>query len=244
MTIKRLFSRLLSAYGPQGWWPLISRSNIDGRDSRGYLPSSYDVPEPEAAFEIAVGAILTQNTSWINAERAVRNLSEAGRLSVSSLLSCEPEELSGWIRPAGYYNVKAKKLKRLSEFFQSLASPGKFYRTPGREELLSVWGVGPETADSILLYAFASPSFVIDAYTRRIVGRLGILSPDLPYEDMRQAFETKLAKDASVFNEFHALLVEHSKQHCTSKPDCSSCCLRSDCLYAQKDTFKTLRRLS
>lgn len=239
MTINLLFSKLLAAYGPQGWWPLISQSNLDGRDSRGYLPSSYGIPEPEDAFEIAVGAILTQNTSWINAERAVQNLSEAGRLSVPALLSCEPEELSELIRPAGYYNVKARKLKRLSEFFQSLASPSKLYRTPGREELLSVWGVGPETADSILLYAFAFPSFVIDAYTRRIVGRLGVLSPDLPYEDMRQAFETELAKDVPVFNEFHALLVEHAKRHCKSKPDCSFCCLSPECSLTQKDTLKT-----
>jgi endonuclease III related protein len=237
MTIKHLYTELFDAYGPQGWWPLISKAGVDGRDLRGYLPGFFGIPEPEAAFEIALGAILTQNTSWLNAERAVKKLMDMRLTSPNEILSIQTERLSELIRPAGYYNMKTKKLKMLAAFFQSLESSGRKYRSPAREKLLDVWGIGPETADSILLYAFGYPSFVIDAYTRRIVGRLGILSEDLPYDKIQQAFETELTNDVSVFNEFHALLVEHSKRNCRSKPNCSSCCLKKHCNWMKNNTI-------
>lgn len=203
-----LARRLLAAYGPQHWWPA------------------------DSAFEMMVGAVLTQNTAWRNVEQALGNLKRARLLSPERMEKLGVEELAALIRPAGYYNIKAKRLANLCYFIRQqggLASLAAIRSEKLRRALLAVNGVGPETADSILLYAFDRPVFVIDAYTRRIFRRLGMIVGDEPYDTLRQMIEQGLAADSRQYNELHALLVRHAKSYCGSKPACAGCCLRSDC---------------
>jgi len=205
-----VYNRLLKEFGPQGWWPA------------------------ETPFEVIVGAILTQSTSWLNVEKAIRNLKKAGLLNPNGLRKVPLRRLAMLIKPALYYNVKARKLKRFMDFLygnydgnlDSLLS-----RPAGqlRDELLSVWGVGPETADSIVLYAAHKPSFVIDAYTKRIYGRLGMLSEDASYDEAKRFFEDCLPKDVLLYQEYHALIVELGKRYCRTKPVCGECCIREFC---------------
>ncbi len=204
-----LFDRLLEAYGPQAWWP------------------------GDSPFEIMVGAILTQNTAWSNVERAIGNIKECGLLSLEGLLSLSTEHLAELIRPAGYFNVKARRLGNYCRFLERNGNETGLARMETlslRRALLSVNGVGPETADDILLYAFGRPVFVIDAYTRRIFSRLGLAAGDESYEDLQRGFETALEPDAPLFNEYHALIVRHTKEACALKPRCSGCCLETVCL--------------
>jgi len=200
-----VYGRLYSAFGPQHWWPA-------------------DTP-----FEVAVGAILTQNTNWKNVEKAVNNLKRAGTLTVEGISRLSEARLAELIRPSGYFTVKARRLKNYigyigthyrGDFAASLV--GDFDQK--RAELLSVSGIGPETADSILLYAGGHATFVVDAYTRRITARHGIARPDTPYEELRSLFMEALAPDAPFFNEYHALLVAVGKQFCRPRePRCADC---------------------
>jgi endonuclease-3 related protein len=214
MTIGELYNHLFDCYGPQGWWPVhtgnyYARSTPPTeRERRGYHPGDYSVPDGDPGrFEICVGAILTQNTTWLNVERAIFNLIEARVLDPERILAMGTEALGELIRPSGYFNVKARKLMAYSEFHRSLAG-----RTPTREELLGVWGVGPETADNILLYAYGVPVMVIDAYTRRIFAKFAITKGDEEYEALRAFCERELQGSVAVYQEFHALLVEHGKE--------------------------------
>ncbi len=205
---RRIFDRLFERYGPQHWWPA------------------------EHPFEVMVGAILTQNAAWQNVERAIAALRAAEALDPQVIVAAPPERLGAWIRPAGYFNVKAARLQAFCRWylqaggFEALAARPT---EPLRRALLAVHGIGPETADDILLYAFERPVFVIDAYTRRIFTRLGQGSARWGYEDWRAWFETALGADVPLYNEYHALIVRHAKVHCRVRPRCEGCPLALTC---------------
>lgn len=221
--MNKLYYKLISTYGPQGWWPILNtKTNICE-----YHPDDCTYPKnDEQRFEICVGAILTQNTSWKNVVKALANLKSKNFLSPSVIISCKNEELANAIRTAGYFNQKAKKLKLFSEFFISLKG-----LPPKRSELLCVWGVGEETADSILLYAYNLPEFVVDAYTKRIFSRIGLIGIDWAYHRIKEEFERNMPKDAHLYQEYHALIVEHAKKHCRKIPNCINCSLYEICRY-------------
>lgn len=205
-----IYRMLLEEYGEQGWWPInnVYSSSFKKRKRT-----------PEERFEIEVGAILTQNTSWENAKKALDNLREAGALDREKMGGLREKELAGLIRPARYYNMKAKKLR---EFL-------KYDGPPVRERMLEVWGLGPETVDSMLLYAWGKPEFMIDAYTKRIFSRLGICPKNVEYEELKKVFEENLPGDAALYNEYHALVVKHAQEHCRVKPVCRGCPLEKMC---------------
>lgn len=212
MTInpQSVYAQLLACYGPQQWWP------------------------GETPFEVVIGAVLTQNTAWSNVSRAIANLKEAGLLTLETLDRAEPEIVRALIAPSGFFNVKYRRLRHLLDYLTS--QPAAWDRLQGapldivRAELLQVHGVGPETADSILLYAFQRPTFVIDAYTRRLFARLGASWMDkAPYEALRTFFMEQLPPDRGLYNEYHALIVVHGKARCRARPQCAVCPLRDGC---------------
>jgi endonuclease-3 related protein len=202
-----LYHSLNTHYGDLAWWPA------------------------DSAFEIAVGAILTQNTDWRNVEKALGNLKSANALSIESILETPTDQLEILVRPSGYFRMKADRLKQLCAFLQSNGFDAlkKMGRDQARERLLSVKGVGPETADDIVLYALDIPSFVIDTYTRRLLERFGLYSSKLKYSVLQEAFHQQLPEDASLFKQYHALIVEHAKISCRKKPLCESCVLNETC---------------
>ena len=183
-----------------------------------------------------VGAILTQRTTWTNAERAILALRDAGLLSLSKMRDASEQAIVQAIRPAGCYNMKAAKLKAFNEwvFAHHRGDLALFLGLPQedlRQELLAIHGLGPETADAIVLYAAGKPSFVVDAYTRRLLERLGLLSGKESYDAVRLAFMGALPRDVSLFSEFHALIVRHGKVHCRPTAKCDGCPLHSLCPY-------------
>ena len=203
-----LYERLLAAYGRQQWWPA------------------------DSAFEVAVGAVLTQNTNWSNVERALANLKTAGTLSLDALVALHPGELAQLIRPSGYYNIKAERLRQLCLYLQRIGGLDTLREQPleaARNGLLSVKGVGPETADDILLYAVDRPVFVIDTYTRRLLQRHALARGDESYDTLRRGFEAVLPAEPALFRQYHALFVQHAKQACRKRPECSACCLQASC---------------
>ncbi len=210
--LQGIFDRLLRAHGPQQWWP------------------------GESVFEIMVGAVLTQNTAWRNVARAIDNLRRAEALHPAALLAVHPRRLATYLQPSGYFNVKAKRVRAMTRWLLDAGGTAAITRWPTvrlRAALLAVHGIGPETADDILLYAFNRPVFVIDAYTRRIFSRLGLVSGQEGYETLRAAFEAALPPDAAVYNEYHALIVAHGKDVCRVRPCCETCVLRRGCRYAR-----------
>jgi endonuclease-3 related protein len=221
--VGRLYVRLLRAYGPQGWWPLASRAGRPGFDERGYHPGVYGLPGPRERFEVVAGAVLTQNTAWLNAEAALAALRAAKLLTPPALLACPPRPLASLIRASGYYNQKARKLRGLAACLAGLSTAGGITGTPTREALLAVWGIGPETADSILLYAWHRLVPVVDAYTRRLFQRLGWLEGREGYEELAGLCRAGLPAEVPVHQEFHALVVRHAKEHCRSSPVCRGC---------------------
>lgn len=204
--LMEIYDMLFSTYGRRYWWPARS------------------------PFEMMVGAILTQNTTWSNVEKAISNFGE--NLTPDFIASVDARELAQIIRSSGYYNQKAIKLKALTGWYARYSyDAAQARRMEGpvlRQELLAVHGVGPETADSILLYAFDKPFFVVDTYTRRILKRLGYDIPD-NYESLRLQIEASIPRDVYIYNEFHALLVEHAKRCCQKTPVCNNCRLNSIC---------------
>lgn len=202
--LETMYQRLFASFGPQHWWP------------------------GDSAFEVAVGAILTQNTNWSNVEKAIANLKKEKALSAKMLHRISASDLAELIRPAGYFNIKAKRLKNFIHFLHaeyqgSMARMAKETLPAVRNKLLPVNGIGPETADSIILYALEKPVFVIDAYTKRILSRHTILRHDESYEAYQQLFHTKLSNDVLLFNEYHALIVRLAKDFCRTKPICRGC---------------------
>ena len=223
--IRKIYNCLFTSYGPQGWWPLTELRKKGGTNPEktgsvmGYHPADYTYPQTRnQQFEIICGALLTQNTSWIQVEKTLLNLKQIHSLSSESILSLDQETLKEAIRPAGYYNQKALRLKTLACWFSELGD-----RVPAREELLSLKGVGPETADSILLYTFKQPSFVVDAYTKRIVTNLGLADEKASYNEIKTLFEENLPEDLAVYQEYHALLVEHAKRYYQKKNSYAKC---------------------
>lgn len=172
-----------------------------------------------------MGAVLTQNTAWANAAAALEELRRAGVRLPSDVLALSSRRLGGLIRSSGYFHQKAKKLALVAAFFSS-AGALRRGAAPSREALLSQWGIGPETADSILLYAFQEPVFVVDAYTRRILGRIGLIGGREGYEEIQQLFHASMERHAERFNEYHALIVQHAKVHCRARPECADCPVR------------------
>lgn len=223
--LREIFDLLHRRYGPRHWWPA------------------------ETPFEVCVGAILTQNTSWRNVEKAIANLKGAGLLAPEALRLLPVDRLAETIRPAGFFNVKARRLKAFVDWLHEryegsldLMFAGDW---PGlRGELLQVPGIGPETCDSILLYAGGKPSFVVDAYTRRLFSGLGLVRPDIGYEELRALFMEHLPADPSLFNEYHALIIEHGKEHCRKRPRCGGCALHVLCRAVRPDAvpFPSRRR--
>jgi endonuclease-3 related protein len=215
--IKSIYRKLYDLYGPQGWWPLINLNSYNPHKTgalRGYHPKNYELPEERnETYEVILGAILTQNTLWLQAERALLNLHELNVIEPEKLLHLDDESLKSAIRCAGFLNQKAIYLKEITRFFIELDG-----RVPAREELLQVKGVGNETADSILLYAYKRPEFVIDAYTKRIFVHLGLVDKNIKYMELKELFESNLPKDVALYQEYHALIVEHAKIYYSKRP--------------------------
>jgi endonuclease-3 related protein len=210
--LTEIYRLLFASYGPQHWWPA------------------------DTTFEVMVGAILTQSAAWGNVEKAISNLKQAEALTPVSLRQLPIDELAKLIYPSGYYKAKALKLKkfveRLEEAYQDSLDKLFSLDIPQlRNELLSIHGIGPETADSIILYAAHNPTFVIDAYTRRIISRLGLSPQRDDYAAFQALFMDNLPADEKLFNEYHALFVRHGKESCKKAPLCDHCCLKGLCLY-------------
>jgi len=207
-TLMEIYNILLSTFGPQNWWPA------------------------ETELEMMVGAILTQNTSWNNVEKAILNLKEKSLLSIQKLSQIPASILAEYIRPAGYYNLKAKRLKNLINFIverynADINTLFSLDTETIREELLTVKGIGLETADSIVLYGAGRPIFVVDTYTHRILTRHGLIEEEAGYNDLQSFFMDNLSHDAEFYKEFHALIVKTGKDFCRRKPLCSECPLHS-----------------
>lgn len=208
--LRSIYKKLYRSFGPQRWWPA------------------------ETPFEVMVGAVLTQNTNWGNVEKAIANLKENKLLELRLMYKLPQRRLAALIRPAGYYNIKALRLKNLLQFLVDSCG-GDFKKIcarniqDSRRQLLSVNGIGPETADSILLYALNKPVFVVDAYTKRIFSRHGLAKEDDSYDAVQKIFMQNLKKDVKLFNEYHALLVRLGKEFCLKgKPKCESCPLKQE----------------
>jgi endonuclease-3 related protein len=205
----RLYDRLHRRYGPQRWWPARSR------------------------FEVVVGAILTQNAAWRNAERAIARLRDAGALDLRAVLRLPPARLATLLRPSGTFRLKARRLRAFARHVK-MRHGGRLERLLAlplpalRAELRGIAGVGPETADAIALYAAGRPIFVVDAYTKRILARHRLVAPDADYVTVQTLLMTHLPHDPALFNEYHALLVRVGKEHCGTRPRCEGCPLRFD----------------
>jgi endonuclease-3 related protein len=215
--IIKIYQKLYELYGPQGWWPLIALNSSNTHKTgitRGYHPENYDLPrERNDIYEVILGAILTQNTLWLQAHRALLNLNQLNATVPENLLHLNDETLKSAIRCAGFLNQKSVYLREITKFFVALEG-----RVPTRKELLQVKGVGNETADSILLYAYKQPQFVVDAYTKRIFVHLGLVDENIKYMDLKNLFESNLPQDVPVYQEYHALIVEHAKRYYSRKP--------------------------
>jgi endonuclease-3 related protein len=212
MPLNQTYQTLLSHYGPRHWWPA------------------------DSPFEVVVGAVLTQNTNWNNVEKAIANLRREQALSAPRILQLPVPELEGLIRPSGYFRQKAARLQLFCRHLEQQHGGDLNAWLAGdldqvREELLSLKGIGPETADSILLYAGQRPSFVVDAYTRRLFGRLGVLHGRESYDEIRTWFMESLEGDVKLYNEYHALIVIHAKETCRKKPLCRTCPCCAACRY-------------
>lgn len=202
--VKKAYDALFDRWGPQGWWPGKTR------------------------LEMMLGAILTQNTAWTNVEKAIANLRVNNALQLNSLLEASQEQIADWIRPAGYFNQKAGYIKTMvgtlnNRFDGSLRKLFELDTPSLKKELLSWKGVGPETADSILLYAGKRPAFVVDAYTKRFLTRHGWCSEDAGYTEIAKLFIDNLPEDVQIFNEYHALIVRLGKEHCKTRAECKGC---------------------
>lgn len=202
--IKEIYDILLKQWGPQDWWPARTR------------------------LEVIVGAILTQNTAWTNVEKAIKRLRDEKALNVPTLCKVQEKKLANWIRPAGYYNIKAKRVKSFikklcSEYDGSIDKLCALDTSTLRKVLLDINGIGPETADCILLYVAKRPVFVVDAYTRRMLVRHNWAAESADYDDIAQLMTAYLPRDTQLYNEFHALIVRLGKEYCHPKPHCFEC---------------------
>lgn len=224
-SLQKIYDSISKEYGPQNWWPTTPKGKTSPEYSGGPKNESQRV-------EVCVGAILTQNTSWHNVEMALVELNKKKLMDARKLANIEHDELATAIRSSGYHNQKAKKLRIFFTFIVGKYG-GKvsnlFKHDPEnmRAELLSINGIGPETADSIILYAANKPIFVVDAYTQRIFQRLGFQKET--YDEFQELFMKELPKNVELYSEYHALIVEHGKNICQKKPLCKECCLNATC---------------
>ena len=218
--LQLIFNSLQRCFGPRHWWPA------------------------DSGFEVAVGAILTQNTAWTNVEQAIDNLRSAAALSPAALCQLTPAELEALIRPAGFFRQKTRSLHEftaclLNHYDGNMSTLCSGPLDAARRRLLAIRGIGPETADSILLYAANRPTFVVDAYTRRIFARLGLLQGRESYAAIRSMFMEALPAEASLYNEYHALIVAHAKTYCRKRqPLCKDCPLLRHCPYGQSIRYE------
>ena len=213
-----IYHALLERFGPQHWWP------------------------GETEFEMMVGAVLTQNTNWGNVEKALTNLKNAGLLTADKIDKLPPQRLAELVKPAGYFNIKAKRLKNLIHWLCATYDGNLDNLRPLsvdrlREELLSINGVGRETADSIILYALKKPTFVVDAYTHRILSRHHLIDREAGYEDIKEFCQSHLPEDVQLYNEFHALIVKLGKTYCKTRPQCPGCPLEGTPHTVEADEF-------
>jgi len=225
---QKLYTILLNHFGNQQWWPYDKEYHkINGSDPR---------------FEIMIGAILTQNTAWTNVEKALFNLKKTKSITVKTIVDIPIEKLKIMIQPSGFFNQKAIRLKILANhiyknYDNSLDNFFNRDQQKIRDELLSLNGIGPETADSMILYAGNLPIFVVDAYTKRICKRIPIKIINESYDEIQQYFESELSKNntdkdtVSTYKELHALIVELAKNYCKTKPNCDNCPLKQDCRF-------------
>lgn len=221
MVILEIYSLLLNKYRRQLWWPVTEEGQIKPEYTGG--PKN-----DKQRLEVAIGAVLTQNTSWKNAEKAIMNLNRKSLIDIEKIKKIGIKELDEVVRPSGFYRQKTERLKLLAEFLES-----RDFSSIKREELIRIKGIGPETADSILLYACGKPEFVVDAYTKRIFNRLGLINTE-NYEEVKRLFQRALTGNNNLiqtYQEFHALIVEHAKQHCKKEPECASCPIKKECNY-------------
>jgi endonuclease-3 related protein len=224
------YKKLNSTFGYQGWWPTTKIGNIT---PEYHKKSKQKVLSERERFEICLGAILTQNTAWKNVEKAIENLNRKKLIDLKKIAKILDKRLASLIRPSGYYNQKAGRLKDFAVYFAKNYNSriGSFFTKPlsfARNELLSLKGIGPETADSMLLYAGNKLTFVVDAYTVRIGQRLGWFK-DKNYCFIKSFFENNLPKSVELYKEYHSLLVALGKQHCKKKPNCIKCLLKAYC---------------
>lgn len=215
--LNMIFDRLYRAYGPQGWWP------------------------GDGPFDVVVGAILTQSTAWSNVEMAISKLKSANCWSLEAIHGISQQELAIIIRSSGYFNTKARKLKAFAahvydNYGDLMVFLSKQDIVQLRQRLLAIHGIGPETADDILVYAAGKPSFVIDSYTKRILERVGVepLGGGDEYHRYQELFHSSLDSDVTLFNEYHALLDRHAKEVCTKTPQCEGCCIQDICATGQR----------
>lgn len=214
VTPVEVYERLYAAYGPQHWWPA------------------------DSPFEMMVGAILTQNTNWKNVEQAIANLKSRDMLDAESIATSNLDLLAEVIRSSGFYKQKSTYLQNFARFYRQQGKREGLISRPLhllRKQLLACRGIGPETADSMLLYALDKPVFVIDTYTKRLFIRLGLIDPSATYDSMQSYFQQHLTPDLPLYQEYHALIVVHAKRHCRSKPCCDSCPLFDHCINSRPD---------
>ncbi|MFM2322234.1 MAG: hypothetical protein RLZZ225_387 [Pseudomonadota bacterium] len=210
-----VYENLLARYGRQAWWPA------------------------ESPFEVMIGALLAQNTRWSNVEKALANLKQQHALTPEALLNLATSHLEDHLKPSGYFRIKAQRVQLYCRWYLSVGAYeglDRFATSTLRELLLKVHGIGPETADDILLYAFHRPVFVIDSYTRRLLQRLQLIQGEECYDKLRAWVEMNLPKRVDLYQQYHALIVMQAKQHCwKNKPDCQTCALTSICCYGIKN---------
>ena len=223
MKLIEIYNLLLKAYGQQLWWPTTKEGKIKPEYTGG--PKN-----DKQKLEVSIGAILTQNTSWKNVEKTIVNLNKEKLIDVKKIKEIKKESLEEIIRPSGFFKQKAERLKIFSDFISN-----KKFSKLKRQELLSVKGIGPETADSILLYACGKPEFVVDAYTKRVFNRLGLINTE-DYNKVKEFFQKNLPEDVKIYQEFHALIVEHAKKFCKKTPECMNCPLKNFCKYYKDNT--------
>ncbi|MBN1377072.1 endonuclease [Candidatus Woesearchaeota archaeon] len=227
---EQIYHILINKYGPQFWWPVTSQNKV--------IPEykKKDSLTEKQKTEIMFGAILTQNTSWKNTEKAIVNLNKNDLIDIDKILEINVTELANLIKSSGYFNQKAKKLKNICLFLKEnpVNELERLKITDLRKKLININGIGKETADSIILYAFNKPIFVIDAYTKRLFSRSGLCRKDVSYDELQELFHSNLEKNAELFNEYHALIVEHCKEFCRKKPLCKECFLKEICRYTKK----------
>ena len=217
INLNEIYNKLLKQYNHQGWWPL---TDIEGNNPtktgsiKGYHPKDYSFPKnKKQEFEICLGCILTQNTSWVNVEKAILNLRNNNLLDDNKILLEKEDKIKDLIKPAGFFNQKYNYIINFIKIYRELKTK------PTREELLKIKGIGRETADSMLLFAFKIKTFVVDSYTKRILKNLNLIKEDMSYEEIKNIIESNFKGSVNEYQEFHALLVEHAKHFYQKKED-------------------------